>query len=142
VTGASMTPAKLVQAARGYLGVPWRHLGRSRAGVDCIGLVLLAARACGHDLPDPAPYEREPQGARLVSGLLAHGARVTQAELGDVMVFRMGVYGGHIGIATLHPVYRVPGLLHAFATRRHVVEQPIDAEFRAALVAVVRVAGG
>lgn len=137
-----MTGADLVRAARRYLGVPWRHLGRSRAGVDCIGLVLLAARDCGRDFPDPAPYEREPQGSRLLRGLLDHGARVTEPQPGDVLVFRMGVYGGHVGIATTHPVYGGPGLLHAFALRKHVVEQPMDAELRAALVATVRVTEG
>jgi cell wall-associated NlpC family hydrolase len=135
-----MTRDKLVKAARTYLGVPWRHLGRSRTGLDCIGLVLLAARDCGQDFPDPAPYEREPQGARLVNGLLRHGTRVAEALPGDVMVFRMGVYGGHVGIATDHATYGGPGLLHAYALRKHVVEQPMDAEFRATLVAVVRVA--
>jgi cell wall-associated NlpC family hydrolase len=135
-----MTRAQLVNRARDYLGVPWRHLGRSRAGVDCIGLVLLAARDAGLDLPDPAPYQREPQGARLLAGVLAHGRRVGVAEPGDVLVLRMGVYAGHVGIATTHRGYGVPGILHAFALRRHVVEQPMDAEMTAALVAVVRVA--
>lgn len=137
-----MTRADLVKAGRKYLGVPWRHLGRSRQGVDCIGLVLLAARDCGQDFLDPAPYLRAPQGTRLLHGLLDHGARVAQPEPGDLLLFRMGLYGGHVGIATHHATYGGPGVLHAFAARRHVVEQPMDAEFRAALVAIVRVAEG
>jgi cell wall-associated NlpC family hydrolase len=139
-----MTGAELVQAARAYLGVPWRHLGRTAMGLDCIGLVLLAAHDCGQDFPDPAPYERAPQGARLVHGLLDHGMRVAadQALAGDVLVFRMGIYAGHIGIATMHPAYHCPGVLHAYAMRRVVVEQPMDDELRGALVAAVRVAEG
>ena len=43
-TQAGVVTETFVAAARGYVGVPWRHLGRSRTGVDCIGLVLLAAR--------------------------------------------------------------------------------------------------
>lgn len=137
-----MTGAALVDRARAYLGVPWRHLGRSRAGVDCIGLVLLAAADAGLSLPDPAPYEREPQGARLLDGIAAHGRRVATAQPGDVLVFRLGGYGGHVGIATTHRTYRVPGVLHAYAPRRHVVEQPIDGELQRALVAVFRLAEG
>jgi cell wall-associated NlpC family hydrolase len=136
-----MTRADLVQAARGYLGVPWKHLGRTRAGVDCIGLIMLAARDIGMDIADTEAYQRAPQGQRLLAGLLLYGSRVRQAEPGDVLVLRMGVYAGHVGIATMHSVYRVPGILHAYAPRRHVVEQPMDAEMTAALVAVVRVAG-
>jgi cell wall-associated NlpC family hydrolase len=135
-----MRRSELVAAGRNYLGVPWRHLGRTSAGLDCIGLVLLAARDAGLELPDPPSYERHPQGGRLMSGVLAHGRRVVQAEPGDVLVLRMGVYAGHLGIATSHRAYGVPGILHAYAARRHVVEQPMDAEMTAALVAIVRVA--
>jgi cell wall-associated NlpC family hydrolase len=137
-----MTPEAFVAAARTYLGVPWRHLGRSTTGVDCIGLVLLAAREAGLDLDDPAPYAREPQGARLLAGVLAHGRRVPEARRGDVLVFRMGIYAGHLGIATTHRAYGGPAVLHAYAPHRHVVEQPMDAELRRALVATVRVTGG
>ena len=137
-----MTPDDFVGAARDWLGVPWRHLGRTRAGVDCIGLVLVAAAAAGLEIEDPAPYAREPQGAALMHGVLAHGVRVAEARAGDVLVFRMGLYGGHVGIATTHRTYGGPGVLHAYAPHRHVVEQPMDADLTRALLAIVRVAEG
>ena len=133
-----MSAEAFVAAARGYVGVPWRHLGRSRTGVDCIGLVLLAARDVGVDLPDPAPYAREPQGTRLLEGILAHAQRVSEVRVGDVLLFRMGLYGGHVGIASVHPAWGVPACLHAYAPRRQVVEQPMDAELRAALIGAFR----
>ena len=40
----------LVKEARALIGTPWRHQGRSKRGVDCIGLVLLAAENAGLDL--------------------------------------------------------------------------------------------
>ena len=135
---ANVAAAAFVAAARSYVGVPWRHLGRSRTGVDCIGLVLLAAREAGWDLADPAPYAREPQGTRLLEGILAHATRVAEAAPGDVLLFRMGLYGGHVGIASVHPAWGVPACLHAYAPRRQVVEQPMDAELRAALLGVFR----
>ncbi len=135
---ATTTAAAFVAAARGYVGVPWRHLGRALTGVDCIGLVLLAARRAGMDLPDPAPYEREPQGTRLLEGILGYATRVAEASTGDVLLFRMGLYGGHVGIASTHPAWRVPACLHAYAPRKQVVEQPMDAELRAALVGAFR----
>lgn len=127
-----------VAAARSYVGVPWRHLGRSRNGLDCIGLVLLAARNVGRDLPDPAPYAREPQGTRLLDGILAHATRIAEIAPGDVLLFRMGLYGGHVGIASVHAAWDVPACLHAYAPRRQVVEQPMDAELRTALLGAFR----
>ena len=127
-----------VAAARSFVGVPWRHLGRSHTGVDCIGLVLLAAREVGVDLPDPVPYAREPQGTRLLEGILGHAARVSEVRAGDVLLFRMGLYGGHVGIASVHPAWGVPACLHAYAPRRQVVEQPMDAELRAELIGAFR----
>ena len=135
---ASVAAAAFVSAARGYVGVPWRHLGRSRTGVDCIGLVLLAAREVGVELPDPAPYAREPQGTRLLEGIIAHAARVSEVRAGDVLLFRLSLYGGHVGIASVHPAWGVPACLHAYAPRRQVVEQPMDAELRTALIGAFR----
>ena len=135
---ANMAAVNFVAAARSYVGVPWRHLGRARTGVDCIGLVLLAARDAGVELPDPAPYAREPQGTRLLEGILGHATRVAEAAPGDVLLFRMGLYGGHVGIASVHPAWGVPACLHAYAPRRQVVEQPMDAELRAALIGAFR----
>lgn len=132
---------RVVNAARGYLGTPWRHLGRSRTGVDCIGLVLLSLAAAGVEVPDPAPYRREPQGPRLLDGILRHGVRVATPEPGDVLLFKMGLYGGHVGIATHHPAYHVPAVLHAYLPRKHVVEQPIEAEIRDALIGAFRLVG-
>ena len=133
-----MSTAAFVAVARGYVGVPWRHLGRSRTGVDCIGLVLLAAREVSVVLPDPAPYAREPQGTRLLEGILGHAPRVAEASPGDVLLFRLGLYGGHVGIASVHPAWGVPACLHAYAPRRQVVEQPMDAELRTALIGAFR----
>lgn len=133
---------ELIAAARSWLGVRWRHLGRARTGVDCIGLVLLAARDCGVMLPDPAPYEREPQGPRLVHGILQHAARVRVPRDGDVLLFRMGLYGGHVGLASTHPQHGGPAVIHAFARHGGVVcEQPMIDEFRAALVGAFRLRG-
>ena len=133
-----MSADAFVAAARSYVGVPWRHLGRARTGLDCIGLVLLAAREVSVDLPDPAPYAREPQGTRLLEGILAHATRVAEAAPGDVLLFRLGLYGGHVGIASTHPAWGVPACLHAYAPRKQVVEQPMDAELRSALLGAFR----
>jgi hypothetical protein len=132
----------LDQAARRWLGVPWRHLGRSREGIDCIGLVLLAARDCGLAADDPAPYEREPSSQRLRQELARHldQGSVADPRPGDVLVFNLGLYAGHVGIAGLHPEYRVLSVIHAFAPRRRVVEERLGSEIET-LTGVFRVRG-
>jgi cell wall-associated NlpC family hydrolase len=42
-------PNAIIAAARSWLGVPWRHQGRTRQGVDCAGLVVLVGRGLGLD---------------------------------------------------------------------------------------------
>jgi cell wall-associated NlpC family hydrolase len=123
--------------AREWLGVPWRHLGRTRAGIDCIGLVLASCAAAGVTIPDPAPYAREPQGALLAREVMAHADRAP-IEPGAVLLFRMGVFAGHVGIASMHPEYGVPAVIHAYAPHRVVVEQRMDEALRAAFVGAYR----
>ena len=133
----------LDQAARQYVGVPWRHLGRSREGIDCIGLVLLAARDCGIAADDPAPYAREPSSQRLRQELARHldEVPIAAARAGDVLVFNLGLYAGHLGVRGVHPAYRVPSVIHAYAPRRRVVEEPLATIDAGTLTGVFRVRG-
>jgi cell wall-associated NlpC family hydrolase len=132
----------VVHAARGWLGVPWRHLGRDLGGVDCIGLVVLAHRAAGIAVPDPAPYTREPIGARVIAGIeAAGGRRVARPRAGDVLVFRTdGVNGGHVGIAAENSGEAT--VIHAYAPRRRVVEEPLTHDLDDALIGAWRMGEG
>jgi cell wall-associated NlpC family hydrolase len=120
-----MIGLRILDEARALLGVPWRHLGRSVSGVDCIGLVLVAAARAGVVLPDPAPYARVPSSQALRQGIAAHldAVPLDAVQPGDVLVMNAGLYAGHVGLAGLHPTYGAPSVLHAFAQRRKVVEE-------------------
>lgn len=56
-------PAELIEQARAWLGVPFRHQGRGRTGVDCAGFLVALMKASG-ELPaqyvEPANYGRTP----------------------------------------------------------------------------------
>jgi cell wall-associated NlpC family hydrolase len=121
-----MIGAPILDQARTLLGVPWRHMGRSTAGLDCIGLVWLAARQAGVALPEPPPYAREPQDHALRAALHLHLLPVAldATRPGDVLLFNLGLYAGHLGLAGQHPAYGVPSVVHAHLPRRAVVEEP------------------
>ena len=58
----------IVAAARSFIGVPYRHQGRSVRGVDCSGLVLLVAAKLNIPMKDsPTAYSNQPTGAQLVA---------------------------------------------------------------------------
>lgn len=55
----------MVSHARSLIGLSWRHRGRSRRGIDCVGLLVLSAHAAGHSIPDATHYGRYPWEDRL-----------------------------------------------------------------------------
>lgn len=133
---SSVTAADVVTVARTYLGVRWHHQGRSRAGIDCLGLVVVVAHELGLSKADATDYGRLPDGGRLRRALLEHllPVRGMHAE-GDVLMFRFQQAPMHVGIAT------DVGLIHAYANMRKVVEHRIDAVWDKRLVAAFRFPG-
>jgi len=63
---------KVCAAARSYLGVPWVGQGRSRQGVDCSGLVIMAFRDAGYPVDEPRPDYRGVDSRRMLQVLLRH----------------------------------------------------------------------
>jgi cell wall-associated NlpC family hydrolase len=56
-------PAALIDQARTWLGVPFRHQGRSRVGVDCAGFIvalLKEVKALPKNYREPRQYGRLP----------------------------------------------------------------------------------
>lgn len=76
--------AAIVNAARGFLGVPYVWGGESGSGVDCSGLVLLAHRSIGVSLSHSSGAQGG--GGKAVNGM-------ANALPGDVVC-----YSGHVGI--------------------------------------------
>lgn len=137
-----MIPHDLVAAARAYLGVPFRHQGRSAAGLDCLGLLMAVARdlALPMAAADETNYGRSPDAPYLKSRLDAVLERVSRVELrseGRVALFRFASMAGghHLGLTT------EIGLIHAYAQARAVVETCRPRHWWRATVAVYRVPG-
>jgi cell wall-associated NlpC family hydrolase len=114
----------LVESARRLLGMRYRHTGRTVHGVDCMGVVLVAARHAGLDLlkrtgyPDLKGYGERP-GRVLLEAIEQHCERITAPIVGALLLFNpeRGISPQHAGLATDSGT-----VIHCVRGRRRVVE--------------------
>ncbi|WP_206377763.1 NlpC/P60 family protein [Sphingobium psychrophilum] len=105
----------VVARARALVGVPFRLHGRSRAGLDCVGLAALAMGRTAHC----AYGLRSGDVGRAEQWLRAAGLRpVAQEQPGDLALVRPGPLQLHLMIGT------GAGFIHAHAGIGRVVEMP------------------
>lgn len=134
--------ARLVSAAKSYVGVPFVHAGRSRAGLDCVGLVVAAAKDCGLPVDADRPYS-----SVLVPGAVEAGLRLTCDLVGedtairpaDVLLFDMMGVRQHVAMVT--SVARDTGdlhIVHAYQTVGRVAEHSLDAHWKSRVHSVWR----
>jgi cell wall-associated NlpC family hydrolase len=133
-------PSALIAAARRYCGVRFAHQGRTRTGLDCLGLVLLAAADAGyvlHGRPphafDDCEYGARPDTARLEATLGAHLQRVERLQLGALLLLRIEGSPQHLALVSDYPASGEWGMIHAYAVARRVVEHRLDAHWQAAI---------
>ncbi|MBX6323088.1 MAG: C40 family peptidase [Rhodospirillaceae bacterium] len=121
----------IIAAARSWKGVPWRHQGRSRQGVDCVGLVVAVARDLGLHPVDWTAYRRHAADREIVARFRAqlHEVPLAEAQPGDVLLFREQAYPCHAAILSVW--HGVPHIIHAHASRRQVVEEPYAGDWPA-----------
>lgn len=98
----SIAGATIARHALAYQGVPFRHLGRDRTGLDCVGLLILTSRNVGL-IPadfDFTGYGRRPNGHRLVRHLVRCGLRRYGGRLkpGMFATFQFGREPMHLAI--------------------------------------------
>lgn len=126
----------LVDAARTYKGVKFRHRGRNRRGIDCAGLAWCAYRDCGVTLPDYRHYGKEPHQDGLIHYIRAAlGTEIEKGPVevcslkpGDVIVVRFEVEPHHVAMVTN---YKFGGLsvIHADGHSNKVIEHRLDMKF-------------
>ncbi len=112
----------VVAAARMCIGTAFRPQGRvAGLGLDCVGLVLVAAAAVGVRPVVPA-YRLGGDHVALAEALLvAAGCRaVPTAHAGDIALLAPQARLRHLGIRV------AGGLVHAHAGVARVIEGPVD----------------
>lgn len=128
--------AAFIEALRSYKGLPFRHQGRDRCGVDCVGLAICALRDCGIAVGDHLGYRRIPDGERLKNTLTALFDEVEpfDARPGDCLLFRMEGQVCHVGFVTgTEPLSIVHSKWGA-----GVIEHRVDPPLRACVIAAYR----
>lgn len=88
-----------------FLGIPYRHGGRTKDGLDCLGLVYLFYQQLGVRIPDgdgtpyPADWYKKDAG-RLQRGIETLGNPVSLSDLKplDLVYFKIGGLISHLGV--------------------------------------------
>jgi cell wall-associated NlpC family hydrolase len=137
-----VSQADVVAEARSWTGVQWLHQGRNRNGIDCVGLIVVVRRELGIGDYDVKGYPREPDGTFLSHFFKAGFTRVgiLQAQPADVLLFKEAIAPCHMGIITARNG-DVLHMIHAFATRRKVIEEPVTHDWQRKWVAALRMPG-
>ena len=126
-----MDISDIVAAARTHMGTPWVHQGRTRDGVDCLGVVTQVARATHGSTVDLTNYTAQAMDETMLDMCAQHLDPVAAGDWqpGDVVVMRfennrhMGILGDYRGGEGL-------SVIHASSTRGQVVEHRLDSVWR------------
>lgn len=128
---ASGSHLKVVQAARSYIGTPYKYGGTSRAGMDCSGLLCASFESVGIKIPRSS-YEQAEMGSEV---------RLRELAPGDLVFFSDHKAGGkvsHAGLVTAVRGSEAVTFVHS-STSRGVVEDNLYAEYyRKTFVKAVR----
>lgn len=130
--------SEFIAAARACLDTPFRHQGRlAGVGLDCVGLVVVAALEVGIPVIDNLTYPHNPSDAFL-RHMLVDVNRLTACSfdddaIGDLLLLRYSKRATHVAIRT------DLGVLHATADVGRVVE--VEAYPRHGSIAGIPMAG-
>lgn len=137
-----MTRDELVMTARSFIGTPFRHQGRlPGTALDCAGVVVCAAQACGHPMRDQTGYADMPHSGRFVAAVEEHCERIAPADAraGDLMIFAFARDPQHVAIVTQTDPTQI---VHAWSNGPgRVVENGLDDYWRRRLRGCYRLRG-
>lgn len=139
----NVTPQQYVDQLRSWSGVRFRHQGRNRQGVDCVGLVIMAAAELGiaNGADRITGYSRSPNkqdfdywSAKFYTKLPYNRLQPVerQVQIGDLLTFWIDVehIPRHIAVFTGFDGQNRPTMIHSHAkTNRGVLEMPIDTKY-------------
>lgn len=114
------TPEALIEEARTWVGVPFRHQGRSRLGVDCAGFIvetLRATNALPPEFEDATAYGRM-SSRELGDVVRRYCTPIPKPEPGALLLIRWP----REHVASHVALFTGENLIHCYATVGKVVE--------------------
>jgi cell wall-associated NlpC family hydrolase len=134
------TRSRCIYLARSYIGVPWKHKGRSRTGIDCIGVPYVVGKELGlHTYDDSLDYGRQAKNFDFMRAMAPFGYRVKDLkdiQDADILVMRIPIFPQHVGMAGR--IGDKQTLIHASVNARKVVEEYLTDEVKRTIIAVFR----
>lgn len=81
--------ADIMRVVRSFVDVPYKHQGRGRMGIDCVGLLCGVAEELGHPVTAPVAYSTMPRGHQLLDPCNAQLWKPVRQQVlyGDLAVF-------------------------------------------------------
>lgn len=128
--------SNVVSTARSFVGIPFRHQGRSlptplsKGGLDCVGVVAKTAHTLGISEFDWTNYQRMATWSNEFERIFEENMdRVRRDEIkpGMAVIFRQEQFPCHCGI--IGDSRNGLTLIHAYIIRRKVVEERFEGEW-------------
>lgn len=125
--------ADVVAEARSFVGSRYRHQGRSRDGVDCIGLPVCVRAGLGLAALDVSGYARKTTDTEMLDFCRSHMVEVGRDDIqpGDVLVQMNGPLR-HMAIVGDY-LHGGLSIIHAWMPARKVVECRLTDDFMKAV---------
>lgn len=135
-----ITPARLVEQARTYLGADYKHHGRNRStGVDCVGLVIAACNDLGLSPSYHLNYKATPDPDTLLEGILDNCEKTPgiSLDVGNIALMEFSRWAGatHVALITDR------GIIHSYERRKFVTEHRLSDDWRRKIKATFRING-
>lgn len=136
----SLIRRQIIKTARSIIGTPYVHQGRvKKAGVDCIGTVLIVARELGLTDFEIDGYGRRSEGVEMFEEFVKEcGEPVPVAIPGDILMFADADWR-HCGILSV--IDGEPSIIHTHRAVKKCVEHRLDDFWRGLIFAGFRFPG-
>lgn len=131
---------EFVNRLRDYRDVPFRHLGRSMEGVDCIGLIVCSLKDVGIEVVDNTTYRRIPNPKLLLDTVNLNNVvkieNIKEIKVGDILLMKFDKEPQHFSVVvSLNPTY----IIHCYYQVKKVVEHRLDSTWINRIVSIYRI---
>jgi len=115
----------IIAEARKWIGTPYKHQGRGRKGIDCVGLLIEVAAGVGHPVVAPSAYSAMPKGHQLLDPCDQQLWKPLRQSIrpGDLAVFWGWNAAEPQHFCFIGEIGGRPTVIHSFSKFGQVVEQ-------------------